>query len=242
MRLLEVLLAAALLIGGAALVGCYTFLPSLLEGMVAGNLQRSMGLASEPGVKLASDPPPRMLAGEFSRGEIEMKGADLGGVRPDRITVDLDPFDVEVLKSAASGSLKVREPLTGKMRVELTEQQVSEIARERVEDFPIEGVSLSRDRAVVSSKVEILGFPVPVSVDGEVSARGGALVFEPREVRALGVPVPKRLTDALLAGTDFTYRIEGLPYDTEIKDVRVEEGRAILTGYVRGITLGDSGG
>lgn len=242
MKVLGVFAAGILLVGAAALVGCYTFLPSVFERMVAGNLRQSLGLASEPGVKLASDPPPTLLAGKFARGKIEMNGADLGGIRPDRVTVDLAPFDVNVVESATSGTIKVREPLSGKLRVELSERQITEIARQRVQEFPIEGVDLTQDRAIVSSEVRILGFPVPVSVDGEVLVRNGALVFEPREVRAMGVPVPKNLTDALLSGTDFAYRIDGLPYDTEIQDVRVEEGRAVLTGDIRGITLGGSGG
>lgn len=242
MKVLVVFAAVILLVGAVALIGCYTFLPPMFERIVAGNLRQSLGLASEPSVKLASDPPPTLLAGKFARGEIEMTGADLGGVKPDRVTVDLAPFDVDVVESATSGSIKVREPLSGKLRVELSENQVTEIARERVEEFSIEGVDLTKDRATVSSEVRILGFPVPVSVDGEVLARNGALVFEPREVRAMGVPVPRSLTDALLAGTDFTYRIDGLPYDTEIKDVQVEEGGVVLTGDVRGITLGGSGG
>lgn len=242
MKVLGVFAAVIVVVGAVALIGCYTFLPSMLERMVAGNLRQSLGLASEPDVKLVSDPPPKMLAGKFARGEIEMKGADLGGVRPDRVTVDLAPFDVDMMESATSGAVKIREPLSGTLRVELSEEQVEEIARERVEDFPIERVKLTEDQATVSSEVRILGFPVPVSVDGGVLVRNGAMAFEPREVRAMGVVVPQRLTDALLAGTDFGYRIEGLPYDTELQDVKVEEGRAVLTGDIRGITLGGSGG
>lgn len=242
MKILGVFAAVILLVGVVALIGCYTFLPAMLEGMVAKNLQRSMGLTSEPDVKLTSDPPPRMLAGKFARGEIEMKGLDLGGVKPDRVTIDLEPFDVDVSESVTSGSVRVREPLSGTLRVELSERQVEKIARERVREFRIEGLDLKKDQITVASEVRILGFPVPVSVDGEVFVRNGALAFEPREVRAVGVPVPKNLTKALLSGTDFGYRIEDFPYDTEIQDVRVEEERLVLMGEVRGITFGGSGG
>lgn len=242
MKILGIFAAVVVLVGAVAVIGCYTFLPPMLEGMVAGNLRKSLGLASEPGVKLVSDPPPKMLAGKFARGEIEMNGADLGGIKPDRVTVDLAPFDVDVVESATSGGVKVREPLSGTLRVELSEEQVEKIARERVKEFPIDGVKLTNGQATVASEVRILGFPVPVSVDGGVLVRNGAMAFEPREVRAMGVPVPRNLTDALLSGTDFGYRLDGLPYDTEIQDVKVEEGRLVLTGDVRGITLGGSGG
>jgi hypothetical protein len=61
-------------------------------------------------------------------------------------------------------------------------------------------------------------------------------------VRAFGTPLPEDLADSLLAGTDFTYPIEGLPYDTRITDVEVQKGRLLLSGDVEGITLGETGG
>src|SRR5215208_6737868 len=60
------------------LIGPYTFLPSLLEYAVARYVKARLGIEKQPYVELKSDPPLRMLAGEFSGGRIVMKNTDLG--------------------------------------------------------------------------------------------------------------------------------------------------------------------
>lgn len=238
----RILAVTAVLVGAAALIGSYTFLSPIVETMVGRNVQDDLGLATQPEVELASDPPPRMLLGEFSSGRVAVAGFDLGDVRPDRVIVDLDPFEVDVLGSARDGAVRSEAPLSGRMIVELSEENVTEIARSRVRDFPVQSVDLEPGRATVSSEVEVLGFPVPASVEGGLDARDGDLIFESRTVRAFGTPLPDGLADSLLAGTDFTYPIEGLPYDTRITDVEVERDRLILSGDVEGIPVGGSGG
>lgn len=232
-----------LVVGGVlALIASYTILASVLEAMVSRSLQDNLGLPEEPGVELASDPPPRMLVGEFSRGRVAMSGWDLGEVRPDAVTVDLDPFEVDVLGSARDGGIRAETPLSGSLRVELSEENVTEIARSRVQDFDVQSVDLEPGQATVSSEVDVLGVPIPASVEGGLDARDGTLIFEPRTVRAFGAPLPEDLSDALLAGTDFTYPVEGLPYDATITDAEVEKDRLILSGDVDGIRLGEGGG
>jgi hypothetical protein len=236
------ILVAVLLVGAGALIGSYTFLPPILETLVGRSLRDDLGLTKKPEVELVSDPPPRMLVGKFSGGRVAMGGFDLGDIRPDRVTVDLDPFEVDVLRSAGNGAVRAEDPLSGRMRVELSEENVTEIARSRVRDFPVRSVDLEPGRATASSEVEVLDLPIPVSVQGGLDARDGSLVFTPRTVRAFGTPLPESLADALLAGTDFVYPIEGLPYDTRITDVEVEKDRLILSGDVEDISLGGAGG
>lgn len=239
---MRIFVVAVALVGAAALIASYTFLSPIVETMVGKNLQDNLRLTTQPEVELASDPPPRMLVGEFSRGRMAMGGLEFGGVRPDRVTVDLDPFEVDVIGSARDGAVKAEAPLSGRMRVELSEKNVTGIARSRVKDFPVQSVDLEPGQATVSSEVEVLGFPVPASVEGGLDVRDGSLVFEPRTVRAFGTPLPESLADSLLAGTDFVYPIEGLPYDTRITAIEVEKDRLILSGDVEGISLGGSGG
>lgn len=235
------LVGVVVLAGAVALIGSYTFLAPMFEAMAGRGLQDSMKLSERPRVDLSSDPPPRMLVGDFSGGRVALAGMDLGDVRPDRVTIDLDPFEVDVIGSARDGVVRAEAPLSGRMRVELSEDNVTEIARSRVEDYPVESVDLEPGRATVASEVEVLGFSVPASVEGGLDVRDGSLVFEPRTVRAFGTPLPERFADALLAGTDFVYPIEGLPYDTRITGVEVEKDRLILSGDVEGISLGGAG-
>jgi hypothetical protein len=52
------------------------------------------------------------------------------------------------------------------------------------------------------------------------------------------VPVPDELADRLLAGANFEYPLDRLPYQTTINSVETEEGRIVLDGRVPSIPLG----
>ncbi len=227
---------ALLLVAAVVLIGLYTFLPSFLERMAAESIQERLGLESKPEVELESDSPPKMLAGEFSGGHISIEDTQFAGVRAENATIDPDPFDVSVLKSAETGALRSEEPLSGTLRVEIPEEEVERLARSGA-DVPVRGVELHRDGVIVRSAASVLGVEVPVSIRGTLLLREKELVFEPQRVEALGSAVPRGLTERALAGTDFAYPFAGLPYGAKISDVEVREGRLVLSGEVGRIPL-----
>jgi LmeA-like phospholipid-binding len=59
------------------------------------------------------------------------------------------------------------------------------------------------------------------------------LVFKPRQVSALGTPVPEGLREQLLAGADFSYPLHGLPRGTQVTGVEVVEGHLVLFGEMK---------
>jgi LmeA-like phospholipid-binding len=219
------------------LIGPYTFLPSLVEYAVARDVKARLGAERPPDVKLKSDPPLRMLAGEFSGGRIIMKNADLGNVNAEKARLDLDPFDVNLWATMKSGRVVDREPLSGDLRVDLPEVEVSRLAKAG-SGIPIEGVDVGEDGIVIHSEVSALGTEFPASVEGEPSVRDGELIFEPRSLTAAGVRVPDELAEKLLSGTSFEYPLDRLPYRTRITGVQTESGGIVLSGRVPSIPLG----
>ncbi len=231
-------LAAVLLPVVAVLVfGPYTFLPSVLEYAVARDVQSRLGLEKAPEVTLESDPLLRMLAGEFSGGRIVLENAGLGGVRTESAIIDLDPFDVDVLESLGKGSVVAREPLSGGLRVEVPEAEVSRLVRAGA-DVPIRGVDVTEGGMEVWSEATVFGAAFPVSARGNLALSGERFVFEPRNLKAAGVSVPQELADSVLAGTRFDYPIKGLPYGSRITGVETADGELVLTGRVPNIPLG----
>ena len=218
----------------------YFVLPAVLEGLVARNVQDRLGLAERPGVELESDPQWEMLLGEFSRGRISIGGTDLGGVRAESVAMDLDPFSVDVGESVSSRTAVVEEPLSGRVRLTISEEEVSRLARENA-GVPVKGVELRGGGATIDSEASVLGTTFPVEVEGNVGVEGNALVFQPNAVRAAGMTVPGYLADSLLAGTAFRYPVEGLPYGATITDARTREGAVVLTGRVSGVEIGGGG-
>jgi hypothetical protein len=219
------------------LIGPYTFLPSLLEYAVARDVKARLGVEKQPDVELKSDPPIRMLAGEFSGGRIVMKNTDLGNVTATMARIDLDPFDIDVWATIRKGHVVDRDPLSGDLRVDVPEREVSRLAKAGSE-IPVQDVDVQRDGVVVRSEVSALGARFPVSIEGEPGLRDGELIFEPQGLTAAGVKVSDELADRLLAGTPFEYPLDRLPYQSRITDVEAEDGRIILSGRVPSIPLG----
>jgi hypothetical protein len=219
------------------LVGPYTFLPSLLEYAIARDVKARLGVEKQPAVELKSDPPLRMLAGEFSGGRIVMKNTDLGNVTATRARIDLDPFDINVWATIRKGHVVDRDPLSGDVRVDVPESEVSRLAKAGSE-IPIQELDVRKDGVVVRSEVSVLGRRFPASIEGEPGLRDGELIFQPQGLTAAGVQVPDELADRLLAGTSFEYPLDRLPYQTTITGVEAEEGRIILSGSVPSIPLG----
>jgi hypothetical protein len=219
------------------LIGPYTFLPSLLEYAVARDVKARLGVDKQPHVELKSDPPLRMLAGEFSGGRVVMKNTDLGNVTATRAQIDLDPFDIDVWATMRKGRVVAREPLSGDIRVDVPESEVSRLAKAGSE-VPIQDLDVHEDRVIARSEVSVLGKRFPASIEGEPALRDGELIFEPQGLMAAGVRVPDELADRLLAGTSFEYPLDRLPYQTTITRVEAEEGRIILSGRVPSVPLG----
>jgi hypothetical protein len=219
------------------LIGPYTFLPTLLEYAVARDVKARLGIEKQPGVELKSDPPLRMLAGEFSGGRVVMKNTDLGNVTATRARIDLDPFDIDVWATMREGRVVAREPLSGDIRVAVPESEVSRLAKAGSE-VPIEGLDVQEGGVIARSEVSVLGRRFPASIEGEPALRDGELIFEPRGLTAAGVRVPDELADRLLAGTSFEYPLDRLPYQTTITSVEAQEGRIILSGRVPSVPLG----
>ena len=219
------------------LIGPYTFLPSLMDYAVARDVQSRLGIEKQPEVKLESNPPLTMLQGEFSGGRIAMRNVDLGGVKAQRASIDLDPFDVNVWATMKNGRVIDREPLSGALRVEVSDDEVARLA-EKGSDMPVTGVTVKKSGLVIDSKASALGTQFPVSVRGDLHVRGGNLVFEPRGFKAAGVPVPDQLANQLLAGANFRYSLDRLPYHTRVTSVETRKGRIVLDGRVPSIPLG----
>lgn len=225
-----------ILVAVALLVAVYVFLPSLLERSAARGIQEGLRLESTPEVELDRGSPAERLVGRFSGGRISLGATDLGGVRAERVTVNLDPFDLDVLGSIMGGALRSEAPLSGMLRAEVPEGEVSRLAQAGT-DVPVRGVDLEEDEVVVGSKVPVLGVEVPVSVGGYLALRDQELVFVPRRASAFGTPVPEEWAEQLLAGADFSCKLGGLPYGAEVTGVEVREGRLVVTGTLERVPV-----
>ena len=231
------LLIILVVVATLALVLPYFMLPPVLENLVARNVQDRLGLAERPAVELDSDPQWEFLLGKFSGGKVSAGQTDIGGVRAEDASVALDPFSVDVGDSVQSRTVVTQRPVSGQVRLTVSEDEVSRLAGQNA-GVPVNGVELRRDGVTVESEATVLGVTFPVAVEGGVGVEGNALVFEPGTVRAAGMTVPTDLANSLLTGTAFRYPVEGLPYGGKLTGAETREGAVVLTGRVFGVDLG----
>jgi hypothetical protein len=216
------------------LVGIYVFLPSYLEESAAEGIQNRLGLESTPEFELEMGTLPEMLAGRFSGGRVTVEGAEFGGIRAERVVLDLDPLDLDLPASILQGAIASQKPLSGALRAEVSEREILRLTRAAAE-VPVREVDLEKDRVVVGSEASVLGLAVPVSVQGSLDLRGGRLIFEPQRVSALGTPVPEAMGERLLAGADVSYPLRGLPRGARFTGVEVAEEHLVLSGEMERI-------
>jgi hypothetical protein len=221
----------ALLVLVLIVLAPYSFLPSLLGSVLALALQSQLGLGSVPEVELASDPAPTMYAGSLSKALVSAEGVELRSVRAEKVIMDLDPFNVNLVESATSGALSTEQPLSGKLSVELSEENTSRLAQ-LASAVPVQDVELEEDQIVLRMS---LGFGSPTAVRGRMFLRDGTLVFEPQQIE--GAPAFAS-TEQLLALTRFEYPVSGLMYGAKVSGVEVRKDRLILSGAIQNIPLG----
>lgn len=237
-RTLTILARAVALLALVLLVGSYTFLPAILENIVARNLENNLGLSRTPEVSLSTDPAYEMLAGRFDSGQVRLNEPEFAGVRPERVRMDLDGFELNLAQSAREGGLRVKGHLSGDIRVVLSEGELERIANASIESVPVREIDISSVGITVGSSAQVLGVSVPISVQGPVDVEDDRIVFSPEEVAAFGTPLPEDVTDRILSGTNFGYPVEDLPFNGEITGVDTGAGTLILEGSVRDLPVG----
>jgi hypothetical protein len=209
----------------------FTVLPALLESATARILQNQLGLQETPEVEIESSPAPMMYAGSFSKALVSAKGIELAGVKTENVVMDLDPFNLNLLKSATSGKVSTEQPLSGKLSVALSEANVSRLAQVG-SGVPVQDVGLEDDQVVLGMS---LGFGAPVSVRGRLFLQNGLLVFQPEQVEG----APSFISsEQLIALTRFSYPVTGLPFGAKVTGVDVRKDRLTLSGEIKKIPLG----
>jgi len=232
------LLACAIVI-----LSVYTFLPPFLESLVARSLKDNLNLADAPEVNLVGDPAPNVLLGKFEEGEVTLASPELAGVNPDEVTVDLEPFDLDIPGSLVSGRIESEGPLSGILRMELSEKEVARLASSSgisgtSPAAPVKSVRLEEGYVVFGSEVEVFGARIPFGVEGQVLLKEGELLFQPSRLEAFGEPIPDRLSRSLIGEAGFAYPLDELPFEGELSGVEVHEDRLVLSGEVRELPIG----
>lgn len=217
-----------------AVVGSYTFLPGMVSERVATGVREDFGLGQTPQVEVKSDPPPEMLLGRFSEGDVSFGAGDFWGFGVESVNLSLNPFDVDVRKSLLRRTLVYESPVSGTLEAVVSSDEVGRVAREQ---SGLDGVSLKDDQLVVEQDPRLFGdLSLPVEVRGDLGLRGGdSLVYTPAKVSIVGVSLPEDTARSILSGTELTFPIEEIADGVTLRRVDISGDRLVLTGDVEGV-------
>ena len=221
----------ALLVLVLIVLAPFTVLPALLESATARLLQNQLGLEATPEVEVESSPAPMMYAGSFSKALVSAKGIEIADVKTSNVVMDLDPFNLNIMESATSGEVSTEKPLSGKLSVALSEDNVSRLAQVG-SGVPVQDVQLEDDQVVLGMS---LGFGAPVTVQGRLFLQNGLLIFQPEQVEGAPGFIS---SEQLLALTRFQYPVTGLPFGAKVTGVKVRQDTLTLSGEIQKIPLG----
>ncbi|HEX5975397.1 MAG TPA: DUF2993 domain-containing protein [Rubrobacteraceae bacterium] len=220
----------ALLVLTLIVLAPYTVLPELLGAVFGRALQSQLGLEQTPAVELDSSPPPVMYAGSFSKALISVEGLKLAGVKTQNATVELDPFDVNLLDSATSGTLSTAGPVNGTLHLELSEDGALRLAQNRT-PVPVQDIELEKNEVVLTLQ---LGFGSPITIRGRPVLQSGTVIFEPQQVVSGPAGIP---ASQILALTRFTYPVSGLPLGAQVSGLQVGKDHVVISGRIPNIPL-----
>lgn len=205
----------------------YTVLPPMMGSLVGRILQDQLGLQKAPHVQVESSPGLMMYAGSFSKALVSVEGFELAGVKTDKVVMDLDPFNVNIIESATGSELSTEKPLSGMLRGEFSEENALRLAQLGA-GVPVQEIQLEDDEVVLKMAV---GLGSPATVRGRLYLQDGSLIFEPRQIE--GAP------QQLLAVVGFAYPVSGLPFGAEISGVDVRKDQLVLSARLQKIPLGE---
>lgn len=228
----------ALLVLVLIVLAPFTILPGLLESAVAQILKDQLSLRETPEVEIESSPAPMMYAGSFSRVLVSVEGLAFGGVQTQKVAMELDPVDVNLVQSLTSGALSTARPPSGTLRVDLSEESALRLAQAG-SGVPVSDIEFEPDQVELRLG---LGLGAPTTVRGRMFLRDQLLIFQPQEVE----DAPAFVTDQqVLAVTGFAYPASGLPFASsglpfgvEVSGVKVRKDSLSLFGNVHDIPLG----
>jgi hypothetical protein len=153
----------ALLVLLLVVLAPYTVLPPLLESVIARTLQDQLALERAPEVELRSDPPPKMYVGSFSQARVSAEGVELSGVSIENVVLEIDPFDLNLLESAMSGTVSTAQPLSGRLHVELSEASALRLAQAGYAVPTVQDVELEEHQIlqILSGEIESIPLGLP---------------------------------------------------------------------------------
>jgi len=213
----------------------FQFLPQWLaswtESQLVGAIEQSFSSSAKVSVQLG-----RGSLLSWSRGQLE----DLKIEARDLVTTDGFPlaaffFEAQRLQLdlgtlVRQGKVELSSTYKARATAVLSEAGLTEYLQKNLKPLSNVRMELRGGKATLHGTALLLGQQVKLSIGGKFEPVEGELRFVPTDFFVANIGVPRFLLTALSREVEFTIPLGKLPLPLELESVRIEEGRAYLSG------------
>lgn len=174
------------------------------------------------------------LAVAFGRVDllrIDARNVTMGGLRVQRLFVDVRHADVDVSAMLRGERVGLRRVGKGDVTVILAESDLNAYLHSRDGILRALAVKLRPGVATVAGHVNVLGIKVDIVLDGRFVVEGGMrLRYVVDRLRVGNAVIPEVIKDELMGAVDLSVDVSGLPVPVVLREVNVQDGVVYVFG------------
>lgn len=207
-------------------VAAQLLLPAAVSDF-AGDAVASLTHARAAQARIETVPAVRMALGRFDRIWAEAQGAQLNKLAFDTLELDMADVQLDMKKLLLERKFALQSAKDITLRAVVSEETLASLINRSVKGVKNAEVRIAPEKVSVKAQLAFGNFlQAAVRVDGTLRASEGQIVFVTEEValdhKGLGNFGASVFTDLALT------KLDALPFGVSVKDVVLEDGRAVL--------------
>ena len=207
-------------------VAAQLLLPAAVSDF-AGDAVASLTHARTAQARIETVPAVRMALGRFDRIWAEAQGAQFNKLAFDTLELDMADVQLDMKKLLLERKFALQSAKDITLRAVVSEETLASLINRSVKGVKNAEVRIAPEKVSVKAQLAFGNFlQAAVRVDGTLRASEGQIVFVTEEVvldyKGLGNFGASVFTDLALT------KLDALPFGVSVKDVVLEDGRAVL--------------
>lgn len=211
--------------------GSQVYLPRMIEDQLATGIRESMGPAERVNVEIAAFPALQLLTGRVQRLSVDVREADLDGLKVEAFLVDAHNLVVDAQKLRRGEGFEVRAADSLQVSAVIAESDLNSFFWAKLDPSQVFHIELRPNAACLRGSVRLLGRSIDLTVNGRFEVVQPTQVnFVVDDMLVQNTNLPRLLLDSLARRWAIQIDLSGSAIPLEIKDVRVGEGRLFIYG------------
>lgn len=206
-------------------------IPGAIGARLEKAIARSVDEVESIRVYVRTFPAVAVAFGRVDRLEIDAQNVTMGGLRVQRLFVDVRHADLDVGAMLRGERVELRRVRKGDATVILAEGDLNAYLHSRDGILRALAVKLRPGVATVAGHVNVLGLKVDIALDGRFVVEGGTrLRYVVDRLRVGNAVIPEAIWDELVGAVDLSVDVSDLPVPVVLREVNVQDGVVYVFG------------